>query len=399
MPAVVIRSRQLWLVVCLAVVAARVSAQGIQPVGGNAQSVPLDDDSQHGIERFLKRIPEPDRGGGVHFTKHFAVVFGDIKDGSSVAAGPAVSYQFANGAYAQAKAVYSVRQFRLLQARYDSPQFWSGRASFSTRARWQDAPRLSLFQLGMDSPLLRASVAERKTEWSGQFITRPTRAIRIAAGAGIERFAVSGGRLDLNEDEALTEVPILPGLGVRPWFGHVFVDATFDSRASDFARSGTVVEAALHDVRDWHDGQFSFERVEGGVEQVLRHGRRSTVDLSARTWLSFTGSGRTVPFFLMPTLGGGDYLEAYRLYRFRDRNALWVKGEYRRAVHPNVDVAGFYEAGQVAPSPSALSLKRAAQGVGAGVIVHAKSSARVRLDVARGREGYGMAIMLIAGGS
>ena len=54
-----------------------------------------------------ERMKEPDQGGGLHFTKHWAVVFGGIKSGSGIALGPAFSHKFADGAYAQVKAVYS----------------------------------------------------------------------------------------------------------------------------------------------------------------------------------------------------------------------------------------------------------------------------------------------------
>jgi len=46
----------------------------------------------------------PDQGGGIHLSKHFAVVFGGIKQGSGIALGPAMSTKFANGGFAQVKA-------------------------------------------------------------------------------------------------------------------------------------------------------------------------------------------------------------------------------------------------------------------------------------------------------
>src|SRR5437899_103388 len=47
--------------------------------------------SSPAADRYLRYIPDIDQGGGFHLTKHLAVVFGDIKDGSGVALGPAVS--------------------------------------------------------------------------------------------------------------------------------------------------------------------------------------------------------------------------------------------------------------------------------------------------------------------
>ena len=78
-------------------------------------------------DSLVASAKEPDQGGGIHFTEHMAVVFGGIKQGSGMAIGPALSHKFGDGSYAQLKAVYSIRHFRLLQARYDSRRFWRDR--------------------------------------------------------------------------------------------------------------------------------------------------------------------------------------------------------------------------------------------------------------------------------
>ena len=36
-----------------------------------------------------------------------------------------------------------------------------------------------------------------------------------------------------------------------------------------------------------------------------------------------------VPYFLMPSVGGGDSLRAYSSFRFRDRHSLLLQGEFR----------------------------------------------------------------------
>jgi hypothetical protein len=350
---------------------------------------------------FLERIKEPDQGGGVHFTKHFAVVFGGIKPGSGAALGPAWSSKFADGAYAQIKAEYSVRNFRLLQARYDSRTFWNGRATLVSRFRWQDAPELKLFALGIDVPELNVEYGERKTEGSARLSVQLAPMLRIASGMGLERYATSSGRIDLLDEEQLLAVPVMPGLGTSRWFSHAFVSAALDSRTSpDYSRRGGLLELALHDYRDRHDGQNSFEGVEGTAQQLLPMcGGRGVADVSAQIWLSYASGARSVPFFLMPTLGGSNYLTAYEPYRFRDRNALALKGEYRWAVHPMVDVAGVYEAGTVASTVSGLSLGRLAASIGAGLRVHTKTSSLVSLDVSHGRDGFGFAIGFSTGGS
>jgi hypothetical protein len=339
---------------------------------------------------FLERFKQPDQGGGFHVTEHLAVVFGGIKQASGVALGPAISQQFRSGAYAQLKAEYSVNNFFLIQARYDSQPFWKKRALVISRLRWEDAMELPLYRLGQDSPNLHLDHAERKREASSRITVNLAPRIRVGGGVGVESYVTSGGRVDLDSDESLPVVPILPGLLTNPWYAHAFVSAAFDTRdAQDYSRTGRLFEARFHDYRDWHDGQQSFERAEGVVQQLVpTYGGRGILDLSALTWISLSSGERDVPFFLMPTLGGGDYLRGYPTYRFRDRDALLLRAEYRWAVHRLVDIAGLYEAGTVAPVVKQLTFDRMAQSIAAGVRVHSKTANMFRTDLAYGRDGF-----------
>jgi hypothetical protein len=149
--------------------------------------------AQQEQEPTLKeRLKEPDQAGGIHFTEHFGVAFGGIKQGSGVAVGPAFSHKFANGGFTQLKAVYSLKGFSVLQARYDTRRFWSDRAIVISRVRLQDAPKLSLSRLGPNSPDARVEYGERKTEGSSLLIWKARPRIRVAAGFGVERCSTSG---------------------------------------------------------------------------------------------------------------------------------------------------------------------------------------------------------------
>jgi hypothetical protein len=387
---VVRNSRALIAVLCtfvISVTTAHAQDRSPQPEG-----------SETSFQRYLKRVPPPDQGSGFHFTKHLALVFGGIKPGQGVALGPALSTTFSDGGYAQLKGVYSVRNFSLIQGRYDTRPFWHRRSMLVTRVRWQDAPDLALYRLGIDSPRDRAQYGERKTELSTALDTRVTRMFHVSAGFGIERFAISTGKVDVGEDHALAGVPLEPGLSTRPWFSHAVLGAAFDTRQTGYARSGTILDAAAGDYRDWHNGTYAFQHLEGGARQFVAIGSRGSFGVSGRAWFSHAGEGHVVPFYLMPALGGGEALEAFNTYRFRDHDAFWLRAEYRHAVHEMIDAVGFYEAGTVAASARSLSLSQAVQDVGGGVIVHTRDATLLRLDVARGRDGFGLTILFSPGG-
>lgn len=352
--------------------------------------------SPSGIQKLFKRVPSPDQGGGFHLKKHLAVVFGGIKPGQGIALGPALSTTFSDGGYGQVKGVYSVRNFKLLQGRYDTRRFWGRRAILSTRVRWQDAPDLALYELGAESPRDRAQYGERKTEISSILDARLSRFWHASGGGGIESYAISTGSIDVGEDHALAGVPLEPGLSTHPWFSRVFGGVAFDTRASGYARSGTIVDAAAGDYRDWHDGTYAFQHFEAGARQSFAIGSRGSIGVLGRIWTSYAAEGHLVPFYLMPTLGGGDAMEAYNTYRFRDRDAAWVKAEYRHAVHEMIDAVGFYEAGTVAPTVRELTTAHAARDIGFGIIVHTQDAALLRVDVARGSDGFGVAFVFSA---
>ena len=101
----------------------------------------------------------------------------------------------------------------------------------------------------------------------------------------------------------------------------------------------------------------------------------------------------------MPTLGGANYMLGYQSYRFRDRNALTLRGEYRWAVHKMVDVAGVYEVGKVASTVKGLGLRDLAKSIAGGIRVHTKTSSLVNLDLAHSSDGFRIVLGFSAAGS
>jgi hemolysin activation/secretion protein len=96
-----------------------------------------------------------------------------------------------------------------------------------------------------------------------------------------------------------------------------------------------------------------------------------------------------VPYFLMPSLGGGSTLRAYRSQRFRDLHSLLLQGEWRW--FPNrlgMDVAIFYDAGKVAAERRDLDLQGMAHDVGVGVRLHTPAATPLRVEIAKGSDGW-----------
>src|SRR3954465_9754983 len=349
------------------------------------------------------RLKEPDQAGGMHFSEHWGVAFGGIKQGSGVALGPAWSTKFSDGGFLQLKGVGSIKKFWIVQARYDTQRFWSDSAILITRLRHYNAPELSLYHRGPLSPDARAEYSERRTDASTLLVMRPFAAARVSLGFGVERYATGADPIPVKEGPgALPELPPeFPGVGTHPWFAHSYGSFGWDTRLSpDYSRSGHFAEIGLHDYHDVKNGQDSFRRAETTLQQLVPvYGGKGVIDAALGPWFTFGKNEGSVPFFLMPTLGGGDLLRAFPSYRFRDRNAWLFKGEFRWAVHEMADIAGLYEGGKVGPAIENLDFRDMAHSVAVGIRVHNKTSSLFRADVAHGRDGWGFRVGFSAGGS
>jgi hypothetical protein len=337
------------------------------------------------IERQLLEI---ERAGGFGVARGVILTFGDIKRGSGIALGPAYGKTFASGAVFFAKAGYSVNKYKLLQTSIASPPIANGSLWFKGRVRWQDAPAVSVFPIGPDSPHVDAKYSETKTELSGYGTFRPVRLLRFEAGAGVERYQ-SGLAYVPKKPDLTPMFEGLPGGGADPRYLHGYASAAIDSRDGEgYSRRGTLLRGTLHDYHEENGGPYSFQRVDGDAEQyvpILQGNWVLYLGLHAST--TSTSPGHTVPFFLMPDLGGNN-LRGFVNYRFRDRHSLLVTAEYRWYAQEYLDAAIFYDAGKTVPDRSALDFTGLKSAVGAGIRLHGAQSTVVRFDVAHSREGF-----------
>jgi hypothetical protein len=334
------------------------------------------------IERQLLAIEE---AGGFGVARGLFLTFGDIKRGTGFALGPAYGKTFASGAIVVAKGAYSVSNAKVAQLSFQSPPLAGRRLVLKGRGRWQDAPSVRVYALGMDSPKTRNDYAETKTEVSGEAALAPVRFLRFGAGVAFERFETGishqadSGHLDIFDG--------LPGIGADPRYVHGRASAAIDSRdGPGYSRRGSLLQATFHDYRQQNDGPYSFQRVDGAAEQYvpILHGNW-VLFLGLRASTTTNTAGHEVPFFLMPDLGGR-YLRGFSNYRFRDRHSILITAEYRWYAQEYLDGAIFYDAGKVVPTRSALDVSGLKSSVGAGVRLHSQTAA-IRFEVAHSREG------------
>jgi len=98
-------------------------------------------------------------------------------------------------------------------------------------------------------------------------------------------------------------------------------------------------------------------------------------------------TGNEVPYYYMPTLGGAYMVRELANYRFRDRHVAFTNIEYRYELNAFMTGVAFYDAGTVAPTMKALSLRNLQWDYGFGVRFGFMGATTMRTELAFGREG------------
>jgi outer membrane protein assembly factor BamA len=149
---------------------------------------------------------------------------------------------------------------------------------------------------------------------------------------------------------------------------------------------GLLLRGAASHYEDRNTGAFTHRRYEGEVAGFIPMAGERVV-LALHSWVVSTPrQNDTVPFYLLPSLGGSNTLRSFTDYRFHDRNMLAANAELRIAMMTHVDLAMFADAGNVAPQIGDLDLDK--RSYGAGLRFHTRRQTFARIDIAHGSEGW-----------
>ena len=285
--------------------------------------------------------------------------------------------------------LYSAKGYKLIDAGVMSPGHFAGRLDLHANALWRDATRVSYHGLGMDSPADANTAFRMQQTYAGGDVTaRPHRWVLLTAAVSYEGYAMedpTGGHTPV---DAVFDETTAPAVGVSPEYLHTTGSVAFDSRpAADYARRGTLLAIARHHYAD-RDATYSFDRLDAEIVQHVPILRENwVISLHGRLETTLDEADR-VPYFLLPSLGSGSTLRGYSSWRFRDRHALLLSGEWRWI--PSrlaLDMALFYDTGMVAPTLDDISTGGFASNYGIGARFHGPARTPLRVELARGREG------------
>jgi hypothetical protein len=181
-----------------------------------------------------------------------------------------------------------------------------------------------------------------------------------------------------------------PGLAMQPDFlvGSLSADVSLATPAGRPRRGGRYL-ASLSRFADRGGARYAFNLAEADLRQYVPIGSDRHVLVFRASGAFTTTSGQNeVPFYYLPTLGGGSSLRGFRDFRFHDRHILLLQGEYRWFFSRFVDAAVFYDTGTVARRFSELADSEWLGNYGIGLRVGSDTRVFARVDLALGgREG------------
>lgn len=316
-------------------------------------------------------------------TNGIYVDYGNMIPGAGWASvGPGYRHWYGKDSFfADASASISVTGYKMAQARAELPTLLKSRVTLGAQGRWQDFGQVDYFGGGPDSTLaLLTDYAVKSTQLEGYVTLRPVRWLDLDGHIGF-----------LNPRTRHVDGPLLHGLNARQRYVPIGAALTIDTRDfPDHPTRGIILRGASTRYDDRTVGANnvnSFYRHEGEAAAFVPIGGGKIV-LGVHGWMvrSDVDAGRSVPFYLQPTLGGVSSLRSFTDYRFRDNNMLLATAEVRLALMTHLDLAGFIDAGNVASRPEDLDLAK--RSVGGGLRFHTRRDTFAEIDVAKGAEGW-----------
>jgi len=324
----------------------------------------------------------------------FGLRFGGLETGSSLGFGPQYLRPdlLREKLYLRASASGSFKWYWSADALLSLPRLVNRRLQLDLYALHSDAPQVSYYGPGNDSNQENRTNFRRETSLADfRGVWRVDRR-HVLAGAtvGIRSYNAGPGASGAypSADQVFGTLQT-PGLDRQSSFLNVgpLFQLDFRDRKND-PRRGTNFVTRYSYWSDRNSQFFSFRRLESAIEQYVPIlNEKRVFAFRARTDFSFTESGRQVPFYLQPTLGGADDLRGFGNFRYYDNNRVLMNMEYRWEIAPALEAAIFGDAGRVFAHPEQFSLSHLKESVGIGFRFKTRDSVAFRIDIGVSREG------------
>lgn len=290
-----------------------------------------------------------------------------------------------------ASGVVSTARSQMYNLAVSAPRLADDRLELSFLAEQRNLARVDFYGLGPESDLEdRTSFRLEDTNFSGRATYKPFgRHVRTGFQGGLLNVNTGmGQRGNVPSTEEIFSAALIPGLADQTDFlrGGPFVELDFRDNPSG-PRAGSYFSAAYTFFDDRGLGRHDFRELDMEAQQYFPFfNRKRVVVLRARSVFTYADGDQTVPFYLKPWIGGPRELRGFRNYRFYDDNVLVLNAEYRWEAFSGLDMALFFDAGQVAAKRDLFQLKELETTAGVGFRFNVRNATFIRFDVAFSHE-------------
>ncbi len=326
---------------------------------------------------------------------------GSIYPGGGIGAGAGVRKEFGDDGAVNVVAGYSIRSYTIGQADVALPAFANNRATVTVSGQYIDAPDVKYYGVGNDSS---------KDARSYYGYTPTTGGARL--DFEVSKYFTAGGEvsyLDVSPSAGRTAPSIdaqfdpsdTPGFQTSQFsFINSTARASFDWRKRlGYSGTGGVYRVRFDDYRDQDQDRYSFRSLEAEALQLIPILRANwVIAIRGVATITDADAGNDVPFFLLPSIGGGASVRGYPDFRFRDRNRLVMNAELRWTPARFMDMLLFYDTGKVEARRQDLDFDNLKEAYGFGMRLIGPKGYAVRAEAAHSRE-HRVRLTLSAGGA
>lgn len=338
-------------------------------------------------EVWVKKLEEQLMGGGLKWHPFFESAYA----GGGFTLGAGYTTYVGSFSTVDLRGSWTFTNYKRVEAEYRAPRVFNRRGIFSMIGGWREATQVGFYGIGTGNTSKddRANYSFQQPYLSATLDVRPTRR-SFVLGGGVEftEWNQRPGKGSFPSVEDVYTPATLPGLGASPTYVHAQGTAALDWRTSEgYTRRGGYYGVTAHTYAD-SDETYSFRQVDYEAVQHLPLFRDAWVlSLRGRVQTTYTADDEVIPFFMLPSVGGGSSLRGFTSWRFRDRNSLLLSAEWRVLVNSFLDTALFYDAGKVTSSRSDLDFNGLKNDFGIGIRFHGPAATPLRVELAKSNEG------------
>jgi hypothetical protein len=338
-------------------------------------------------ELLVRKLEEQFLTGALHWHPYFTSAYAGC--GFTLGAGYATHVGDYNTLDMRGSITFT--NCKRLEAEFIAPRLFGRRGTLSLLGGWREATQVGFYGYGTGNTSKddRVNYGFTQPYASATLEVRPWRRyFTLVGGAEYSRWDQGEGSGSFPSVEEVYTPETLPGLDAEVTYLHTLGTVGFDSRTSPgYTRTGGFYGITLHDYHDGDDA-YSFRQVDYEAIQHIPILRDAWVlSLHGLVQTTYTNDGHVVPFFMLPSVGGGSTLRGFTSWRFRDENAILFQVEWRVLVNNFLETAIFYDAGKVTESRADLDLDGLKSDFGIGFRMHGPAATPVRIELAKGNEG------------